>query len=66
MHLLTDIDECAAGTTACVPSYGGTCMNLPDGNYYTCSCAPGYESNGGDASMGTLGCQGIYIKSEMI
>ena len=56
--ILTDIDECAADTTLCMP--GGTCQNLPNGNFYTCNCdTAGYESNGGDPSSGQLGCQGI-------
>ena len=38
---------------------GGTCQNLPNGNFYTCNCdTAGYESNGGDPSTGQLGCQG--------
>ena len=57
-YILTDIDECAADTTLCMP--GGTCQNLPNGNFYTCNCdTAGYESNGGDPSSGQLGCQGI-------
>ena len=36
----------------------GECINNDDGTFYTCDCGDGGVSNGGDASIGTLSCDG--------
>ena len=60
LNLLSDIDECTDTPGIC----GGTstCNNQPDGGFYTCTCGAGATLNMGQASMGTLTCEGaLYM-----
>ena len=53
--IYTDTDECAPDPDPCG---FGTCTNADIPTFYTCDCGDGGELNGGDASIGTLGCDG--------
>ena len=53
-----DIDECADDSTLC--GSGGTCVNIDNGNFYSCDCSNGFEGNGASASDGSLTCVGMF------
>ena len=53
-----DIDECADDSTLC--GSGGTCVNIDNGNFYSCDCSNGFEGNGASASDGSLTCVGRF------
>ena len=52
-----DIDECADDSTLCGDD--GTCMNIDNGNFYSCDCNNGFEENVASASDGSLTCVGM-------
>ena len=53
-----DANECAANATLC--GDGGTCVNMDNGNFYSCDCSNGFEGNGASASDGALTCVGMF------
>ena len=54
---LTDVDECADEPNLC-GDFGGSCVNIADGGFYSCDCDPGYAGEG-DASTLGLRCIGM-------
>ena len=55
---LLDTNECAVDSTLC--GSGGTCMNIDNGNFYSCDCNDGFEENGASVSDGSLTCVGMF------
>ena len=49
----TDVDECSAGTDACVDA---TCTNTDGG--YTCTCKTGFTFKSGSSYI----CEGIFLE----
>ena len=68
--IFSDIDECEDDPDICGPT--STCVNEPDGAFYSCMCAPGTTNNGESPYpiMPTdpfLTCEGIlyYVPSNV-
>ena len=53
-----DTNECADDSTLC--GDGDTCVNIDNGNFYSCDCSNGFEANGANASDGSLTCVGMF------
>ena len=58
MSCCLDTNECADDSTLC--GDGGTCVNIDNGNFYSCNCSNGFEGNGASASDGSLTCVGRF------
>lgn len=56
--LFADTDECTAIPALCRP--GGTCINILNGGFYSCTCGDGYRNNGLPASDLMETCVGMY------
>ena len=52
---IADIDECENSRICAF----GKCVNILNGDFYTCKCEDGYEMTG-DASTGSLRCTGEF------
>ena len=61
MSCRLDTNECAVDSTLC--GSDGTCMNIDNGNFYSCDCNDGFEGNGASASDGSLTCVGRFLLS---
>ena len=53
-----DTNECADDSTPCGDD--GSCVNIDNGNFYSCDCSNGFEGNGASASDGSLTCVGMF------